>query len=279
MKKVKFTHHPRAVYALLCAGIVAVGAASYLGYRHSVSSAAEKIISPETDGLDYSAVDAVLRDIQKTPEVTEPPAESQTPEASSQTDGVTNSEAGANPDTAGEPQNPGGEASQNGMQYPGSSTEQQADDALRDLTNDLEALYYQEAVMMPVNGEIVSAYSGGELVKSAGGVWRTHDGVDIAAAEGETVKSMTSGTVSEIYSDPLWGNCVVVDHGNTLSGYYFGLADDVSVDVGEKLAAGAQLGKVGTTADIESDLGPHLHFALKYQGKWIDPVEYVEPVK
>ncbi|MCC8131133.1 MAG: M23 family metallopeptidase [Ruminococcus sp.] len=148
-----------------------------------------------------------------------------------------------------------------------------------DITEELETLFYEEAKMLPVSGEILTEYSWGELVKMTGSVWKTHDGIDIAAAEGTPVKSMTSGTVSEIYSDTLWGNCVVIDHGDTVFGYYYGLADDISVSVGDKVASGTVIGSVGNTADIESDLESHLHFALKYEGTWIDPISYIEPVK
>lgn len=148
-----------------------------------------------------------------------------------------------------------------------------------DITEELETLFYEEAKMLPVSGEILTEYSWGELVKMTGSVWKTHDGIDIAAAEGTPVKSMTSGTVSEIYSDTLWGNCVVIDHGDTVFRYYYGLADDISVSVGDKVASGTVIGSVGNTADIESDLESHLHFALKYEGTWIDPISYIEPVK
>ncbi len=148
-----------------------------------------------------------------------------------------------------------------------------------DITEELETLFYEEAKVLPVSGEILTEYSWGELVKMTGSVWKTHDGVDIAAAEGTAVKSMTSGTVTDIYNDTLWGNCVVVDHGDTVIGYYCGLGDDISVSVGDKVASGTVIGTVGNTADIESDLESHLHFALKYEGTWIDPISYIEPVK
>lgn len=148
-----------------------------------------------------------------------------------------------------------------------------------DVKNELETLFYEQAKMMPVPGEIITEYSWGELVKASGGVWKTHDGVDIAADSGTSVKSMTSGTVSDIYSDTLWGNCVVIDHGDTVMGYYFGLSPDISVKVGDSVSAGYIIGTVGNTADIESDLQSHLHFALKYEGTWIDPISYIEPMK
>lgn len=251
MKKVKFRHTGRALYLALCVGILAVGVASVAGYRAAVSSVTEGLITPsdkaDIPDLDYSAVDAILNDIEKDRQ-----------DASSELGPETN-ETDPAENNAVDPEAP-------------------ANDALIDITDELEALYYEQAVMMPVNGEILNAYSEGELVKT-GGVWRTHDGVDIAAAEGTKVKAMTSGTVTDVYDDPLWGCCVVVDHGNTLSGCYYGLAPDLEVTVGDKLNAGDTIGSVGNTADIESDVGSHLHFALKYENQWIDPISYIEPMK
>lgn len=148
-----------------------------------------------------------------------------------------------------------------------------------DITPDLETIFYEQAVYMPVNGEIINEFSDGELAKSASGVWRTHDGVDIKADIGTEVKAMTSGTVIDVYTDSLWGNCVAIDHNDGVTGYYFGLDPQISVTVGDQVSAGQVIGLVGNTADIESDIEPHLHFALKYGNEWIDPVSYIEPYK
>ena len=154
-----------------------------------------------------------------------------------------------------------------------------AEGEVPDITSDLETLFYEKAVYMPINGEIINEFSDGELVKSANGVWKTHDGIDIAADIGTEVKSMTSGTVTNVYVDPLWGNCVEIDHGDAITGYYFGLDPVINVVAGDKVSAGQVIGTVGNTADIESDMAPHLHFALKYGNEWIDPVSYIEPHK
>ena len=252
MKKVKFRNTGRALYLALCVGILAVGAATVAGYRAAVNSVTDGLITPRDQAdipdIDYSAVDAILKDIEKDRQDAQADLDSQAPE----TDPAENAEF--------DPNAP-------------------ANDALVDITDELEALYYEQAIMMPVNGEILNAYSEGELVKTTGGVWRTHDGIDIAAEVGTKVKAMTSGTVTDVYSDPLWGCCVVVDHGNTLRGCYYGLAPDLNVTVGDKLNAGDFIGSVGNTADIESDVGSHLHFALKYENQWIDPISYIEPMK
>ena len=70
-------------------------------------------------------------------------------------------------------------------------------------------------MVRPADGEILEAFSDGELVKSRTlSVWKTHDGIDIAAAQGENVKSICAGTVSEVTDDPMMGITVVIDHGS-----------------------------------------------------------------
>ncbi len=238
--KVKKSLKTSGVYIALCVGILAVGVATAVGYRAAVGSLTETLIPDVSDTIGLPDLDSeTVSNIITDAKKTDDEA------ASADEDEMdTSSEIVAS-----------------------------------DITGELETLFYEEAKVMPVSGEILTEYSWGELVKLSGSVWKTHDGIDIAAEEGTPVKSMTSGTVTDIYNDTLWGNCVVIDHGDTVIGYYYGLADDISVSVGDKVASGTVIGAVGNTADIESDLESHLHFALKYEGAWIDPVSYIEPVK
>ncbi|MCL2077292.1 MAG: M23 family metallopeptidase [Oscillospiraceae bacterium] len=131
-------------------------------------------------------------------------------------------------------------------------------------------------IVTPVEGEVVQPFSNGELVKSKTlGVWKTHDGVDITAPLGTEVKAMTNGVVSEVYSDPLWGVCVVIDHGDGILGCYFGLDKNVMVSVGQEVSSGDVIGAVGDTAEIEIAESPHLHFGIKKNDEWIDPMEFI----
>jgi murein DD-endopeptidase MepM/ murein hydrolase activator NlpD len=128
-------------------------------------------------------------------------------------------------------------------------------------------------VIMPVEGEIIEPFSNNELVKSATlGVWKTHDGIDIRAPLGTPVLAMTNGKVSEVYADPLWGICVIIDHGDGILGCYFGLDKNVAVSVGQEVSSGDVIGAVGDTAEIEIAESPHLHFGVRKNGEWIDPV-------
>ncbi len=130
--------------------------------------------------------------------------------------------------------------------------------------------------MMPVDGEIINEYSNGELVKSETlGVWKTHDGIDIATEYGTEVKSATSGKVIAVRDDPLWGICVIIDHYDGYEGHYYGLDKALSVKEQTVVDAGQVIGKTAEF-DCESKLAPHLHFAVKCNDKWIDPSEFLK---
>jgi murein DD-endopeptidase MepM/ murein hydrolase activator NlpD len=155
---------------------------------------------------------------------------------------------------------------------PGVSETAPATDINSTDTTAQNALPTDAACIRPVSGEIINGFSNGELVKSKTlNVWKTHDGIDIVAPNGENVKSMTAGVISEIYIDQLMGVTVVIDHGNGLFGYYSNLATDVPLSEGDTVSAGTIIGIVGGTADAEISEDPHLHFALKKNNAWIDP--------
>lgn len=129
---------------------------------------------------------------------------------------------------------------------------------------------------MPVTGEVINPYSNGELVKSVTlDVWKTHDGVDIAAPEGTAVAACMKGRVSEVNNDPLWGICVVIDHNDGVIGHYYGLKEALNVKVGQEVSMGEIIGQTGNTAEIECKLDPHLHFGITKNGAWIDPITFI----
>lgn len=130
--------------------------------------------------------------------------------------------------------------------------------------------------IMPVEGDVDIAFSNGELVKSPTlGVWKTHDGCDILCPLGTDVKSMSDGVVKEIRDDPLMGVYVVVEQTNGLEVHYCGLAKELSVKAGAKVAQGEIIGKTSDTNQSEILQQPHLHLGVKKNGDWVDPVSVV----
>ena len=143
---------------------------------------------------------------------------------------------------------------------------------------DEAGLFFKDPKTMPIaDCTVINPYSGGELVKSETlGVWKTHDGVDLAADLGTAVSAIMKGTATDVRDDPLWGICVTIDHGNEVIGHYCGLDESVTVKTGQDVSMGEIIGKVGNTADAECKLAPHLHLAVTVSGAYTDPIKFIE---
>jgi len=127
---------------------------------------------------------------------------------------------------------------------------------------------------MPAQGEIIQDYSDGELVKNETlGEWRTHDGIDIKCAAGTAILAPANGKVTRVWSDPLWGECVEMEHAGGVVSVFCGLAKEIPVKEGDELKLGDTVGTLGETNSAEVGLDSHLHFAMKQDGKYADPLE------
>ncbi|HEV2006096.1 MAG TPA: M23 family metallopeptidase, partial [Candidatus Limnocylindrales bacterium] len=95
-----------------------------------------------------------------------------------------------------------------------------------------------------------------------------HDGIDLAAPLGTTVRAIAAGSV--IFAGRLSDGAVVVeiDHGSAVS-LYGHLQAALPVTEGESVSAGEPLGAVGLTGNTT---GPHLHFGILVSGEPIDPL-------
>ncbi len=131
-------------------------------------------------------------------------------------------------------------------------------------------------VLSPVSGNMALDYSMDALCYNpTTRDWRTHNGMDIAAAEGTAVCAAADGTVESVSEHDTMGTTVVVSHADGYKTTYSSLAAEVSVAVGQVVEAGQKLGTVGNTALLETALGEHLHFAVTCNGKAVDPEEFL----
>jgi len=95
-----------------------------------------------------------------------------------------------------------------------------------------------------------------------------HAGIDLLAKAGTTVRAAAPGRVAYAGRiDGGWGKLVVVAHARRVRTMYAHLST-VAVDVGERVATGAQVGVVGSTGNAT---GPHLHFEVRLHGAAVDP--------
>ncbi|HEV8392725.1 MAG TPA: peptidoglycan DD-metalloendopeptidase family protein [Vicinamibacterales bacterium] len=121
----------------------------------------------------------------------------------------------------------------------------------------------------PAPGELASRF-GQPAGPQAGPLVRS--GVEIAAPEGTSVRAIHSGTVGYAEGYTGLGTLVILDHGGnnySLYGYLLSL----SVQRGEVVEAGAEVGRVGP-----SPAGPpELYFELRIDGRSVDPVQWLKP--
>lgn len=128
--------------------------------------------------------------------------------------------------------------------------------------------------IMPAGGKLLADFSGDRLVKNVTlGEWRTHNGVDFAALEGESAVAVYGGKVVYAGADDLWGyRCeLLLDTGYTV--IYSGLSKEMAVSAGDRVEQGDVIGSIGSETIIEAALGRHLHFEVIRDNKYIDPSE------
>ncbi|MER9329183.1 peptidoglycan DD-metalloendopeptidase family protein [Mesorhizobium sp. M0488] len=98
-----------------------------------------------------------------------------------------------------------------------------------------------------------------------------HSGMDFRAPIGMAAKVTAPGIVTKAGWNGGYGRMVEVDHGNGFATRY-GHLSEIDVTAGEKLDAGAVIGKTGSSG---RSTGPHLHYEVRHNGEAIDPLRFL----
>lgn len=96
-----------------------------------------------------------------------------------------------------------------------------------------------------------------------------HKGMDFRARMGTLVRAGNSGVVvlaRKLYYE---GNCVAIDHGMGLYTIAMHLSR-IDVKEGQRMAKGQRIGLSGATGRVT---GPHLHWAVRWEGAYLDPAK------
>lgn len=100
---------------------------------------------------------------------------------------------------------------------------------------------------------------------------KLHTGLDIGASSGTPVVAASNGTV--IYAGWLggYGKAVMIDHGGGIVTLY-GHNSSIAVSEGQSVKRGQTISYVGSTG---FSTGPHLHFEVRRNGAYEDPLPWV----
>lgn len=145
---------------------------------------------------------------------------------------------------------------------------------------------YRKIATTVVNEQSVATNIGISLIRPVSGVITSrfgirsrdnHKGLDIGAPKGTAIKAAAAGTV--IFSGygsggngyTGYGNIVVVKSNSSVVILY-GHCSELYVKTGEQVVQGQVIAAVGSTG---ISTGNHLHFEIRYNGKAIDPQNYV----
>ena len=97
-----------------------------------------------------------------------------------------------------------------------------------------------------------------------------HGGLDIGAGMGASIVAAGAGDVIYAGANGGYGNCVMIDHGGGIVTLY-GHASKLCVSKGDVVKRGQVVAKVGSTG---RSTGPHLHFEVRKNGEYVNPMKY-----
>jgi murein DD-endopeptidase MepM/ murein hydrolase activator NlpD len=107
------------------------------------------------------------------------------------------------------------------------------------------------------------------------GYSRQHNGTDFAAPFGTPVRATASGVVSGRGRDKGRGNYVIIRHANGYASHYYHLQRFASgLRRGLRVEQGQVIGTVGSTG---LSTGPHLHYGLQHNGRFLNPLRLQSP--
>jgi murein DD-endopeptidase MepM/ murein hydrolase activator NlpD len=101
-----------------------------------------------------------------------------------------------------------------------------------------------------------------------------HTGLDLADPAGTPVQAAGDGIVVAAATGRVgYGNYIVIAHGHGVETLY-GHLDALVVEVGDSVVMGQVIGFEGSTG---FSTGPHLHFEVRVDGQFVDPLVYLTP--
>jgi murein DD-endopeptidase MepM/ murein hydrolase activator NlpD len=130
------------------------------------------------------------------------------------------------------------------------------------------------SLTFPLNSKnILRDYNENSVYFKTLNVWKPHTGVDFNGELGEDVFAMCDGAVTKVYDDTMYGKSVEISINDAVC-IYSGLGS-VNVSEGDSISSGDKIGTIGCVP-FEANDPSHIHVSIKINGKYADPLSFVE---
>lgn len=121
----------------------------------------------------------------------------------------------------------------------------------------------------PASKRITSNFGGRKAPTKGASTF--HEGIDIGAPSGSKVLAAAAGEIVISKYSYSGGNYIMIDHGSGVFTVYMHLSKRY-YEVGKEVSQGEVIGLVGSTG---YSTGPHLHFGIRKNKKYVNPLTYV----
>ena len=104
------------------------------------------------------------------------------------------------------------------------------------------------------------------------GIRAFHSGLDFSAAHGEKIMATGAGIVTMVAKEKNYGNVLKIKHGDGLETRY-AHCSKILVKKGDIVERNQVIALVGNTG---RSTGPHLHYEIRFNGRALDPRQYLK---
>ena len=141
-------------------------------------------------------------------------------------------------------------------------------EGVNQLSDDAEKIKEKYKLITPVKGTITSHFgcrdTNNPIVSSY------HVGLDIAANTGSTIVASHDGEVLEAGTIGTYGKCIMIKQDELITVYAH--CSKINVKKGETIKQGEKIGEVGMTGNAT---GPHVHFEVRYNERYVNPEDII----
>ena len=151
----------------------------------------------------------------------------------------------------------------------GNEVEETKEEIIENNENDSEKVKNNYNLTRPISGTVTSRFGTRESTnKKINGY---HTGTDIAVNSGTEILAANSGEVILVSSEGDYGKHLKIQDGDLITLYAH--CSKILVKEGQKVNKGEKIALVGSTGN---STGPHLHFEVRYQNRYVNPQEIFE---